>query len=66
LIDEEVQQLIGERYTYVHHLLSEHREELEQVAQALLEQESLNEQQLQHLVKSAELVSESSTPVRKG
>ena len=62
LIDEEVQQLISERYNYVHHLLSEHREELERLAHALLEQESLDEQQLQRLVKgsneSAELVSE--------
>jgi cell division protease FtsH len=63
LIDEEVQQLISERYTYVQQLLSQHREELEQIAHALLEQESLDEQQLQRLVKdtnkSAELVSES-------
>jgi len=63
LIDEEVQQLIGERYTYVQQLLSQHREELERLAHALLEQESLDEQQLQRLIKdankSAELVSES-------
>ncbi|MBE3560056.1 MAG: ATP-dependent zinc metalloprotease FtsH [Ktedonobacteraceae bacterium] len=51
LIDEEVQQLISERYAYVQHLLSEHREELERVAHALLEQESLDEQQLRRLVK---------------
>jgi cell division protease FtsH len=62
LIDEEVQQLIAERYTYVQHLLSEHREELGRIAQALLERESLDEQQLQCLVKDtnehAELGSE--------
>jgi cell division protease FtsH len=50
LIDEEVQQLIAERYQYVQHLLSEHQEELERVAHVLLERESLDEQQLQLLV----------------
>jgi cell division protease FtsH len=63
LIDEEVQQVIGERYTYVQQLLSQHREELERIAHALLAQESLDEQQLHRLLKdankSAELVSES-------
>ena len=63
LIDEEVQQQIGERYKYVQQLLSQHREELERLAHALLEQESLDEQQLHRLVKgankNAELVSES-------
>jgi cell division protease FtsH len=53
LIDEEVQQLIAERYQYAQHLLSEHQEELERVAHALLERESLDEQQLQQLLKDA-------------
>ena len=53
LIDEEVQQLIGERYTYVQHLISEHREELERIAHALLERESLDEQQLDQLITDA-------------
>ncbi len=51
LIDEEVQQLIAERYQYAQHLLSEHQEELERVAHALLERESLDEQQLKQLIK---------------
>ena len=63
LIDSEVQQLIGERYTYVQQLLSQHQEELERIAQALLERESLDEQQLRRLVTdanpTAQLVSES-------
>ena len=46
----------------VHHLLLRHREELERVAQALLAQESLDEQQLHRLVTdvnvNAQLVSE--------
>src|SRR6266536_621432 len=53
LIDEEVQQLIAERYQYVQQLLSQHQQELERVAHALLERESLDEQQLQRLVKDA-------------
>jgi len=63
LIDEEVQQLIAERYNDVHQLLSEHLEELERIAHALLERESLDEQQLQQLVKGVpnkvDIVSES-------
>ena len=51
LIDEEVQQLIAERYQYAQHLLSEHQNVLERIARALLERESLDEQQLQQLVK---------------
>ncbi len=77
LIDEEVQQQISERYAYVQQLLTQHHEELKRIAQALLERESLDEEQLQHLVKNAnknaELVSESETlsdnlaaPARKG
>jgi cell division protease FtsH len=53
LIDEEIQHLISERYAYVQQLLAQHREELERVAEALLEQESLDQQQLQHLVKGS-------------
>lgn len=53
LIDEEVQQLIAERYNYVQQLLSQHLEKLERVAHMLLERESLDEQQLQRLVKDA-------------
>jgi cell division protease FtsH len=77
LIDEEVQQLIAERYNDVHQLLSEHKEELERIAHALLERESLDEQQLQQLVKDVpnkvDIVSESkassdslAAPVGKG
>ena len=65
LIDEEVQQLIAERYQYAQHLLSEHQEELERVAHALLERESLDEQQLKRLIKgmqnTADVESESNT-----
>ncbi len=70
LIDEEVQQLIGERYTYVQHLISEHREELERIAHALLERESLDEQQLHQLItdanSNAERVSSFSFPSKVG
>jgi cell division protease FtsH len=63
LIDEEVQELIAERYQYVQHLLAEHQKELERVAHALLKRESLDEHQLQQLVKgiqnNMELLSES-------
>ncbi|HEU5375471.1 MAG TPA: ATP-dependent zinc metalloprotease FtsH [Ktedonobacteraceae bacterium] len=54
LIDEEVQHLIGERYRCVHDLLAEHREELEHLAQALLEREVLDEPQLHRLVQDTQ------------
>jgi cell division protease FtsH len=62
LIDEEVQQVIGERYKYVQQLLSQHHEKLERVAHALLAQESLEEQQLHRLVKDAGAQLESEGP----
>ena len=52
LIDEEVQQLIGERTIAVRQVLSRHQKALDQLAHALLEQESLDEQQIQRLVMS--------------
>jgi ATP-dependent Zn protease len=48
-----VQQQISERYRYVQQLISQHHEELERIAQALLERESLDEQQLQLLLRDA-------------
>ena len=53
LIDEEVHELLSERYTYAQKLLSLHREELGRIAHELLEHESLDEQQLQRLLKDA-------------
>lgn len=53
LIDAEVQRQIRESYSAVQELLSQHREELERLAHALLEQESLDEQQLHCLVESS-------------
>lgn len=53
LIDEEVHELLNERYLYVQQLLSQHREELARIAHELLEHESLDEQQLQNVLKDA-------------
>jgi cell division protease FtsH len=53
LIDEEVHQQISEHYAHVQQLLKEHRTELEHLAHALLEQESLNEQQVLQIIKDA-------------
>jgi len=52
-IDAEVQQLIQERYVHVQHLLSAHRDQLERLGQALLEHESLEEEQLRAVVFGA-------------
>ena len=50
LIDEEVQRQIRACYASVQQVLSQHHEELERLAHALLEQESLDEQQIRHLI----------------
>jgi cell division protease FtsH len=52
-IDTEVQRLIQERYGYVQHVLSEHRDQLERLGQELLERESLDEEQLRAVVFGA-------------
>lgn len=52
LIDEEVQQLIDERYHYVQELLSQHQGELGRIARALLEHESLDEEQIKQLLET--------------
>ncbi len=69
LIDEEVQQLIAERYHYAQHLLSEHQDNLERIAHALLERELLDEKQLQQLVKgkqnNLDVISESKAMQRQ-
>lgn len=46
LVDQEVRQLLAERYRTVQHLLSEYQDELERLAQAVLGQEVLDEHQL--------------------
>lgn len=60
LIDAEVRRLISTCYTSVQQLLSQHRQDLDRLAQALLEQESLNEEQLSSLLKGASPVEETS------
>ena len=52
VIDEEMQQLIGERYSSVQQLLSQHHEELSRIAEALLERETLDAAQLQQVLKA--------------
>jgi cell division protease FtsH len=52
VIDEEVQQLIGERYSSVQQLLSQHHEELSRIAEALLERETLDAAQLRQVLKA--------------
>jgi cell division protease FtsH len=61
LIDEEMRRLIGERYRAVHDLLSGHREELERLAQALLEREVLDDSHLPRLMQNARDTEETSS-----
>jgi cell division protease FtsH len=65
LIDEEVQRIISERYSYVQNLLSENRDKLERLAQALLEHESVDEKQLHTIVFSDSLDGTGGGPAAK-
>lgn len=58
VVDTEVQQFITERYSYVQRLLTEHREQLERLGQALLEHESLEEDELRAVVFGTESTSD--------
>jgi cell division protease FtsH len=49
-IDQEVQRLLAERHTYAHQLLMEARESLDQLAQALLQEETLGQEALVRLL----------------
>jgi cell division protease FtsH len=49
-VDQEVQELLAESYAEAHKILVERRGELERVAQALLERETLDEAELRRLV----------------
>ncbi|HLX39706.1 MAG TPA: ATP-dependent zinc metalloprotease FtsH, partial [Ktedonobacteraceae bacterium] len=60
LIDDEVQRIISERYSTVQQLLSQHREELGRIAQALLEHETLDAQLLQQVWRNSDKGLESS------
>jgi cell division protease FtsH len=49
-IDQEVQRLLAERHTYAHQLLMEARELLDQLAQALLHEETLGQEALARIL----------------
>ena len=48
-IDDEVRNIIGELYEKTKELLSENKDTLERTAQALLEKETLNEQEFEEI-----------------
>ena len=50
IIDEEVQKIIAERYEYVKSVLATRRDALDRVAHALLERETVDEDELRRLV----------------
>jgi cell division protease FtsH len=54
-IDEEVARILGERYDEALHLLSEHRDLLDRVTDALLERETLDGAELALLIEGKEL-----------
>ncbi len=51
MIDEEVQRIIENRYSYVETVLSQHRDTLDRIAEMLLERETLDEAELLRFVE---------------
>ena len=60
-VDEEVQRIISEQYTAVRSLLQQHRDQLEQLAQALVEREVIEQEELQRIAGSSAVSAERST-----
>jgi cell division protease FtsH len=56
LIDEEIRDLLGELEDKAHKLLAEHRDQLDALAEALLQHESLDAAEIRELVNAAEKV----------
>ncbi len=56
LVDDEVQRIIGEQYAEVRQLLEQHRDKLEQLAQALLEREVVEQDELERIAGRAVVV----------
>ena len=52
-VDEEIQRIIGERYVAVQNLLQQHRDQLEQLAQALVEREVVEQEELLRITAAA-------------
>ncbi len=56
LVDEEIQQIISERYAAVQQLLQQYQDQLEQLSQALLDREVVSEEELQEIAGRAVVV----------
>lgn len=57
-IDQEVQRLLAERHDYAQHLLTDAREQLDRLAQALLQEETLGQAALLRLLGPRPAVTE--------
>ncbi|HEX8731971.1 MAG TPA: ATP-dependent zinc metalloprotease FtsH [Ktedonobacterales bacterium] len=58
LVDEEIQRIISERYAAAQRLLQRYRDQLEQIAQALLDREVVTEEELLEIAGRAETIAE--------
>jgi cell division protease FtsH len=56
-IDTDVETLLSDRYQSVHTTLQDHRDQLDHLAQALLNEETLDQDQLSHILGERELIS---------
>lgn len=62
-IDTEIQRIIKECYERARQIITENRDKLELIAQTLMEVETLNAEQIRHLVKTGELPEGPGLPV---
>jgi cell division protease FtsH len=54
-IDSEIQRIVTERYDRARSIIAEHKEVVERMAQALLERETLNAEEIEALIEGREL-----------
>ena len=63
LVDAEIKRLITNAYNGAHQLLSEHQQDWEKLAQALIEYETLSGEEIKDLLDGKDIIKDNGTPV---
>ena len=63
LVDAEIKRLITDAYNGAHQLLSEHQQDWEKLAQALIEYETLSGEEIKDLLDGKDIIKDNGTPV---
>ena len=63
LVDAEIKRLVTDAYNGAHQLLSEHQQDWEKLAQALIEYETLSGEEIKDLLDGKDIIKDNGTPV---